>query len=174
MQSLSRAEAVWVAAWLLLAVQSLSHVQLLSSMDCSPQGSSLHRFSGQEYWSGLPCPSSRYLPDPEIEPGSPALQAVSCMAGEFFTNSTTREALLPVASLLDLTVKWQDDHLHSQWHLRPAGQGPSKAGCRGHCWQWSVPVSSSGAPRQEGNQNEEVGKGKRILKDRWKYDSINL
>ena len=29
----------------------------------------------QEYWSGLPFPSPGYLPDPEIEPGSPTLQA---------------------------------------------------------------------------------------------------
>ena len=31
-------------------------------------------FSRQEYWSGLPFPSPD-LPDPGIEPGSPALQA---------------------------------------------------------------------------------------------------
>ena len=32
-------------------------------------------FSRQEYWSGLPCPSPGDLPDPGIEPRSPALQA---------------------------------------------------------------------------------------------------
>ena len=32
-------------------------------------------FSRQEYWSGLPCLSPKDLPDPGIEPGSPALQA---------------------------------------------------------------------------------------------------
>ena len=32
-------------------------------------------FSRQEYWSGLPFPSPGYLPNPGIEPGSPALQA---------------------------------------------------------------------------------------------------
>ena len=32
-------------------------------------------FSRQEYWSGLPFPSSGDLPNPGIEPGSPALQA---------------------------------------------------------------------------------------------------
>ena len=32
-------------------------------------------FSRQEYWSGLPCPPPGDLPDPGIEPGSPALQA---------------------------------------------------------------------------------------------------
>ena len=32
-------------------------------------------FSKQEYWSGLPFPSPGHLPNPGIEPGSPALQA---------------------------------------------------------------------------------------------------
>ena len=32
-------------------------------------------FSRQEYWSGLPFPSPGDLPDPWIEPRSPALQA---------------------------------------------------------------------------------------------------
>ena len=31
-------------------------------------------FSRQEYWGGLPFPSPGDLPNPEIEPGSPALQ----------------------------------------------------------------------------------------------------
>ena len=34
-------------------------------------------FSRQEYWSGLPFPSPGDLPDPESEPGSPALPADS-------------------------------------------------------------------------------------------------
>ena len=37
-------------------------------------------FPRQEYWSGLPFPSPGDLPDPGIEPTSPAL------AGGFFTN----------------------------------------------------------------------------------------
>ena len=36
-------------------------------------------FSKQEYWSGLPFPSPQDLPDPGIEPGSPALQADSLL-----------------------------------------------------------------------------------------------
>ena len=32
-------------------------------------------FSRQEYWSGLPFPSPGDLPNPGMEPGSPALQA---------------------------------------------------------------------------------------------------
>ena len=37
------------------------------------------RFSRQEYWIGLPFPSTGDLPDPGIEPGSPALQADSLL-----------------------------------------------------------------------------------------------
>ena len=36
-------------------------------------------FSRQEYWSGLPFPSPRDLPDPGIEPRYPALQADSLL-----------------------------------------------------------------------------------------------
>ena len=34
-------------------------------------------FSRKEYWTGLPFPSPRDLPNPGIEPGSPVLQADS-------------------------------------------------------------------------------------------------
>ena len=34
-------------------------------------------FSGQEYWSGLPCPPVGDRPDPWLEPESSALQADS-------------------------------------------------------------------------------------------------
>ena len=51
-------------------------------------------FPRQEYSSGLPFPFPGVLPDPGIEPTSPAL------AGEFFTNRATREALTFQASLL--------------------------------------------------------------------------
>ena len=30
-------------------------------------------FSSKKYWTGLPFPLPGHLPDPEIEPGSPAL-----------------------------------------------------------------------------------------------------
>ena len=39
-------------------------------------------FPRQEYWSGLPFPSPGYLPDPGVEPVSPASPA---LAGGFFT-----------------------------------------------------------------------------------------
>ena len=38
------------------------------------------RFPRHKYWSGLPFPSLGDLPDPEIKPGSPALQADSVLS----------------------------------------------------------------------------------------------
>ena len=46
-------------------------------------------FSRQEYWSRLPCPSLRDLPDAGIEPAS--LRSPE-LAGRFFTTSATWEA----------------------------------------------------------------------------------
>ena len=43
-------------------------------MDRSPPGPSVHGFSRQEYWSGLPFPSPGDLPDPGIKPSFPTLQ----------------------------------------------------------------------------------------------------
>ena len=48
---------------------------LCDPMDRSLPGSSVHGIFRQEYWSGLPFPSPGDLPDPVIEPGSPALWA---------------------------------------------------------------------------------------------------
>ena len=50
---------------------------LCDSVDCSLQTSLSIGFPKQEYWSGLPFPSSGDLPDLEIEPGPPVLQADS-------------------------------------------------------------------------------------------------
>ena len=49
---------------------------LCDLMGCSPPGLSMG-FCRQDYWSGLPGPSSRDLPDLGIKPESPALQADS-------------------------------------------------------------------------------------------------
>ena len=43
-------------------------------VNCSPPGSLSMGFSRQEYWSGLLCLPPGDLPNPEIEPWSPALQ----------------------------------------------------------------------------------------------------
>ena len=57
-------------------VKSLSNVRLFETLwTVTYQAPPSMGFSRQEYWSGLPFPSPGDLPDPGIEPGSPALQA---------------------------------------------------------------------------------------------------
>ena len=46
---------------------------LCDPMACSQPDSLSMEFSRQEYWSRLPCPSPRDLPDPGIKPASPAV-----------------------------------------------------------------------------------------------------
>ena len=49
-------------------------------MDCSPHQAPLSvGFSMREYWIGLPFPTPEDLLDPEIEPGSLALQVDSLL-----------------------------------------------------------------------------------------------
>ena len=55
------------------------------------------RFSRQEYWNGLPCPTPRDLPDPGIEPKSPVSPA---LAGRFFTTA-----------LAAVSPSWMDHHV---------------------------------------------------------------
>ena len=55
---------------------------LCDPVDCSPLGSLVHGFFRQEYWSGLPLPPLRDLPQPGIESTSPVSPA---LAGVFFT-----------------------------------------------------------------------------------------
>ena len=57
-------------------VKSLSRVRLfVTPWTVAYQASPSMGFSRQEYWSGLPFPSPGDLPDPGIDPGSPAFQA---------------------------------------------------------------------------------------------------
>ena len=57
-------------------MKSLSHVQLFVPLwTVAYQAPPSMGFSRQEYWNGLPFPSSGDLPDPGIKPGSPTLQA---------------------------------------------------------------------------------------------------
>ena len=57
-------------------MKSLSRVQLfVTPWTVAYQATQSTEFSRQEYWSGLLFPSPGDLPNPGIEPGSPALQA---------------------------------------------------------------------------------------------------
>jgi len=73
-----------------IVVELLSCVQLF----CDPTDCSLHQaplsmeFPRQEYWSGLPFPSSKDLPDPGIKLMSPALM------GRFFTTEPPEKPIM--------------------------------------------------------------------------------
>ena len=74
-----------------LVSQLLSHVQLFV-IPCTVACQALlsMELSRQEYWSGQPFSFPRDLPDPGIEPGSPAWQADSLPSDSLPTS--TREA----------------------------------------------------------------------------------
>ena len=73
-----------------MCAQSLqSCLMLCDSINCSPLGFSVHRFSRQEYCSGLPCPPPEGLPNQGIKPES--LMSPT-LAGGFFTTRVTWEA----------------------------------------------------------------------------------
>ena len=59
-----------------LVLSHFSHVRLSATPWTMARQAPLSMgFSRQEYWSGLPFPSPGDIPDPGIEPGSPALEA---------------------------------------------------------------------------------------------------
>ena len=55
-------------------------------MDCRSPGSSVHEILQADILEWLPFSYPGDLPNPGIEPGSPALQSISSIAGRFFTN----------------------------------------------------------------------------------------
>ena len=106
---------------------------LCKPVDYRLPGSSSTEFSRQEYWSGLPCRPPGYLPDPEIKPRSPALQADSLLSepleGSPVDSSKTRP--LPENFLENscgpgglLCISWFTLRPETQWSLPPS-QAPS-------------------------------------------------
>ena len=89
-------------------------------------------FSRQEYWSGLPFPSSGDLPNPGVEHGSPALQADSLPSEppgktlssspppQFGRRSSNREGTQPSP----LTENWIKDLLNVVLPLRTRASFP--------------------------------------------------
>ena len=73
--------------WCDCELVALLCLTLWDPLDCSPPTPPFIEFSRQEYWSRLPFPSPRNLPDPGMEPGS------ILDPGRFFTIWATREAL---------------------------------------------------------------------------------
>ena len=66
----------WPLGLTLVKVNSLSRIRLVATpWTVAHQAPPSMGFSRQEYWSGLPFPSPGDLPNPGIEPRSPASQA---------------------------------------------------------------------------------------------------
>ena len=80
----SKPLGTWIIG-LCMCAKSLQLCPTLCNLThCSSLGSSVHEFSRQEYWSGLPCPSPGDIPYPEIERTSLTSPA---LAGKFFATS---------------------------------------------------------------------------------------
>ena len=73
-------------------------------------------FSRQEYWSGLPFPSPGDLPNPGIEPGSPALQEDALLStppgkpGKLLLAPNSKGASCPCQEGQDLQSSSKDDN----------------------------------------------------------------
>ena len=79
------------------------------------------KFSRQEYWSGLPLPSPGDLPDPEIEPGSPALQADALPSSELSSVYYLLSLVIchhPYHTFVTLFPTWEDYFLPGFWLLQ--------------------------------------------------------
>ena len=74
-------------------------------------------FSRPEYWSGQPFPSPGDLPNPEIEPRSPTLQAGSLPAEPQEKPKNTGVGSLSLLHRIFLTQESNQGLLHCRWIL---------------------------------------------------------
>ena len=92
-------------------VKSLSRVQLfVTPWTVAYQAPQSMEFSKQEYWSGLPFPSPGDLPDPEIEPGSPALQADALPSEPQGSPSEVTQSCLTLCDPMDCSLPGSSVH----------------------------------------------------------------
>ena len=73
-------------------------------------------FPRQEYWSGLPFLSPRDLPDPGIEPASPAL------AGRFITNEPPEMPRL-LSERMNEHPRWEHPACDWMWNVATQESG---------------------------------------------------
>ena len=93
-------------------------------------------FSRQEYWSGLPFPSPGDVPNPGIELGSPALQAVSLLSEPSGKpKQQCKSAIIICTSALSIVPLPSPSHLSKASH-------PFKTHIpfvQGHSWkEWQI------------------------------------
>ena len=111
-------------------------------MDSSLPGSSVHGFSRQVYWSGLPCPSPRNLLNPGIEPRSTALQVDSWP-------SEPSMKLLTLVRQFSHSIMSDSLWPHGLQHTRLLYPSSTPGACSNLCplSQWChLTISSSAAP----------------------------
>ena len=123
----------------------LNSVQLLSTpqtVACQvPLSMGLPR---QEYWSGLPFPSPRDLPNPGIKPTS---LATSALAGRSFANCATWEALLFI-KYRENSVAEHFSPRHQMWADTTQETGVAKSGLGSpSCTNYSHPCIWTEFPR---------------------------
>ena len=82
-------------------MKSLSRVLLFATLwTVAYQAPPSMGFSRQEYWSGLPFPSPGDLPDPGIEPWSPALRADALTSEPQLTILFAEMAIVKASSIV--------------------------------------------------------------------------
>ena len=91
-------------------MKSLSRVRLFATpwtvaYQAPPSMAPPSSYSRQEYWSGLPFPSPGDLPNPGIEPGSPALQA------DALTSEPPGKTLRDTQKLIAAWQKMEEKHM---------------------------------------------------------------
>ena len=91
-------DSIWITSEhrpYIYVLSHFSHVYLFAILwTLACQASLSMGFSRQEYWSGLPFPSPGNLPNPGIEPGSPALQELFTKWATKGNRWTSKSALL--------------------------------------------------------------------------------
>ena len=102
----TRAWSHFSCIWLFVTLWTVAHQAPLSK-----------GFSRQEYWSGLPCPPLKHLPNPGIKPAS---LLSPTLAGKFFTTIATCEAHIRVCVCMCVcaqvhVVKKSKVHIWALW-----------------------------------------------------------
>ena len=93
-----------------VCAQALSHVRLFATpWTAQPSRLLCHGISRQEYWSGLPFPFPGDLPNPGMEPISPAL------TGRFFTTEPPGKPLVK-GKMLQNSL-WSNEGRQLLWQL---------------------------------------------------------
>ena len=144
-----------------------SCLTLRDPIDCSPPSCSVHGFPRQEYWSGLPFPSSGDLPDPGIEPASLTLN-LQWQAGPLPLAPPGK----PTQTAVDVTfVSLQNPHRTpqpSEWWCEEVGLWELIASW-GHSppeqdeWETKVLLFTTWGPWEDGSY-EPVGKLSAVTK----------